>query len=73
MVAVFAFVVLTGSVIILVGWNYAGSGRIKNDADAHSQISAQFRSVGRLFVNVGQVLLLIGLVGMAISALTLLI
>ncbi len=73
MVAVFGLVALTGAVALLFGWNDVRSGHIDDDQAAQSELLASLRSVGRIFVRVGQLLLLIGLLGMALTALVLLI
>jgi hypothetical protein len=74
MVTVFGMVALIGAISILFGWNNVRSGRIDHDdAAAQSQLLANFRSTGRIFMKLGQGLLLFGLIGMAISALFLIL
>ena len=67
--AVFGLMTLIGGLAILFGWNYVQSGRIEQEQDARSELLTSFRSAGRMFIRMGQVLFVIGLLGMALSAL----
>ena len=69
----FGLVALTGAVAVLVGANYRASGRIEKDIDEQSELLASFRSVGNATLRIGQVLLALGIIGMAVCGFSLLV
>ena len=68
MTAVFGLVAFVGALCLLFGGNTRHSGRLQPGRDPDDELLAGFRFAGTFYVRLGQVLVVVGLVGMACSA-----
>ncbi|MEW6155034.1 MAG: hypothetical protein AB1673_13785 [Actinomycetota bacterium] len=68
-IGIFGITALTGLIALLFGWNASSSGRVENKHDDQSQLLAGFRFAGSFYARLGVVLVIVGVVGMTVSAL----
>lgn len=68
MMAVFGVVAFVGALCLLFGGNTRYSGRLRPGRDPDDELLTGFRFAGTFYVRLGQVLVVVGFVGMACSA-----